>query len=255
MGGGEEFGNEVCVKSVVPSQFRTSLTLPPQSLGPSLLTPPHTHAPAASGRGPHTLRATHTHTQQHPTMAPSAQSLYLLHESASGYALLHAHGLDAVGASTDAVQASVTELDRFGKVREKEREGREGEGGRHSRNTAASRRMPRPSGSKKKKKKRGIPPDALPLPPRARTHAAHSASVMLSRGGRKEERGGGQGDTHGRAAGPQAPSHPPLSLLTPPTLHRSSSSPPSAPTSPRPTPWTRLTRCPSRRRRPSWLSS
>jgi hypothetical protein len=44
-------------------------------------------------------------------------ALYLLFESASGYALLEAHGLDAIGGSTPAVQESVTDLDRFGKVR------------------------------------------------------------------------------------------------------------------------------------------
>ena len=43
-------------------------------------------------------------------------ALYLLYESASGYALLEAHGLDAIGGSTPAVQESVTDLDRFGKV-------------------------------------------------------------------------------------------------------------------------------------------
>ena len=82
-------------------------------------------------------------------MAP----LYLLHESASGYALLHAHGLDAVGASTDAVQASVTELDRFGKVR-REAGGKGGGGGvprasvgcvgrRMARRCGGRRRVPR----------------------------------------------------------------------------------------------------------------
>ena len=44
-------------------------------------------------------------------------ALFLLYESASGYALLEAHGLDAIGGSTPAVQESVTDLDRFGKVR------------------------------------------------------------------------------------------------------------------------------------------
>ena len=43
-------------------------------------------------------------------------ALFLLYESASGYALLEAHGLDAIGGSTPAVQESVTDLDRFGKV-------------------------------------------------------------------------------------------------------------------------------------------
>jgi len=51
-------------------------------------------------------------------------ALYLLYESAHGYALLEAYGLDAIGGSSvDGVQKSVTELDRFGKVRR-------GEGGR-----------------------------------------------------------------------------------------------------------------------------
>ena len=48
-------------------------------------------------------------------MAPT--TTFLLYESASGYALLEAHGLDAIGAATPAVQASVADLDRFGKVR------------------------------------------------------------------------------------------------------------------------------------------
>jgi hypothetical protein len=43
-------------------------------------------------------------------------ALYLLYESAHGYALLEAYGLDAIGASVDGVQKSVTELERFGKV-------------------------------------------------------------------------------------------------------------------------------------------
>ena len=45
-------------------------------------------------------------------------ALYLLYESAHGYALLEAYGLDTIGASLDGVQKSVTELDRFGKVRD-----------------------------------------------------------------------------------------------------------------------------------------
>jgi nucleolar protein 56 len=43
-------------------------------------------------------------------------TLYLLHESASGYALLHAHGLDEIGQNTEAVANSITDLNRFGKV-------------------------------------------------------------------------------------------------------------------------------------------
>lgn len=47
-------------------------------------------------------------------------ALYLLYESAHGYALLEAYGLDAIGGtSVDGVQKSVTELDRFGKVRKR----------------------------------------------------------------------------------------------------------------------------------------
>jgi hypothetical protein len=45
-------------------------------------------------------------------------ALYLLYESAHGYALLEAYGLDTIGACLDGVQKSVTELDRFGKVRD-----------------------------------------------------------------------------------------------------------------------------------------
>ena len=49
-------------------------------------------------------------------------ALYLLYESAHGYALLEAYGLDAIGGtSVDGVQKSVTELDRFGKVRRKKK--------------------------------------------------------------------------------------------------------------------------------------
>ena len=49
-------------------------------------------------------------------------ALYLLYESAHGYALLEAYGLDAIGGtSVDGVQKSVTELDRFGKVRMKKK--------------------------------------------------------------------------------------------------------------------------------------
>ncbi|KAF3976652.1 hypothetical protein ACB098_04G150800 [Castanea mollissima] len=43
-------------------------------------------------------------------------ALYLLYESASGYALLHAHGLDEIGQNTEAVRNSITDLNRFGKV-------------------------------------------------------------------------------------------------------------------------------------------
>lgn len=43
-------------------------------------------------------------------------ALYLLYESSSGYALFEAHGLDEIGQSAQAVQDSVTDLTRFGKV-------------------------------------------------------------------------------------------------------------------------------------------
>ena len=44
------------------------------------------------------------------------QSLYVLYEAASGYALFEAIGLDEIGQSADAVQQSVSDLERFGKV-------------------------------------------------------------------------------------------------------------------------------------------
>lgn len=43
-------------------------------------------------------------------------ALYLLYESASGYAVLLAHGIDEIGQNTDAVRNSVLDLNRFGKV-------------------------------------------------------------------------------------------------------------------------------------------
>ncbi|XP_031110271.1 nucleolar protein 56-like [Ipomoea triloba] len=43
-------------------------------------------------------------------------ALYLLYESASGYGLFLAHGLDEIGQSTDAVRKSIADLNRFGKV-------------------------------------------------------------------------------------------------------------------------------------------
>ncbi|TKY55312.1 Nucleolar protein 56 [Spatholobus suberectus] len=43
-------------------------------------------------------------------------ALFLLYESASGYALFEAHGLDEIGQNTEAVRNSVSELNRFGKV-------------------------------------------------------------------------------------------------------------------------------------------
>ncbi len=46
----------------------------------------------------------------------SLQALYLLYESASGYSLFEAYGLDEIGQSADAVQESVLDLNRFGKV-------------------------------------------------------------------------------------------------------------------------------------------
>ncbi|XP_068646205.1 nucleolar protein 56-like [Aristolochia californica] len=43
-------------------------------------------------------------------------ALYLLFESASGYALFLAHGIDEIGQNTEAVRNSVLDLTRFGKV-------------------------------------------------------------------------------------------------------------------------------------------
>jgi hypothetical protein len=43
-------------------------------------------------------------------------ALYLLFESASGYGLFHAYGIDEIGQSVDAVRSSVLDLDRFGKA-------------------------------------------------------------------------------------------------------------------------------------------
>lgn len=45
-----------------------------------------------------------------------AMTLYLLYESASGYALFETVGLDEIGQNADAIQESVTDLTRFGKV-------------------------------------------------------------------------------------------------------------------------------------------
>ncbi|XP_022737603.1 nucleolar protein 56-like isoform X1 [Durio zibethinus] len=43
-------------------------------------------------------------------------ALYLLYESASGYALFQAQGLDEIGQNSEAVRNSVVDLNRFGKV-------------------------------------------------------------------------------------------------------------------------------------------
>ncbi|CAN1127282.1 Nucleolar protein 56 [Linum perenne] len=43
-------------------------------------------------------------------------ALYLLYESASGYSLFHAHGLDEIGQDIEAVRTSITDMNRFGKV-------------------------------------------------------------------------------------------------------------------------------------------
>ncbi|KAF3436847.1 hypothetical protein FNV43_RR19600 [Rhamnella rubrinervis] len=43
-------------------------------------------------------------------------ALYLLYESASGYGLFHAYGLDEIGQNTEAVRSSVSDLNRFGRV-------------------------------------------------------------------------------------------------------------------------------------------
>jgi nucleolar protein 56 len=43
-------------------------------------------------------------------------ALYVLYESASGYALFSADGIDEIGQNTEAVRSSVDDLNRFGKV-------------------------------------------------------------------------------------------------------------------------------------------
>ncbi|KAL8556596.1 hypothetical protein ACS0TY_004158 [Phlomoides rotata] len=43
-------------------------------------------------------------------------ALYVLYESASGYGLFIAHGIDEIGQNTEAVRSSVSDLNRFGKV-------------------------------------------------------------------------------------------------------------------------------------------
>ncbi|KAI3820675.1 hypothetical protein L1987_08223 [Smallanthus sonchifolius] len=50
------------------------------------------------------------------TSGCSSMALYLLYESASGYGLFLAHGLDEIGQNTEAVRSSVVDLNRFGKV-------------------------------------------------------------------------------------------------------------------------------------------
>jgi len=56
--------------------------------------------------------------QQQPPPPPSAgeMALYLLFESASGYGLFHAYGIDEIGQSVEAVRSSVLDLERFGKA-------------------------------------------------------------------------------------------------------------------------------------------
>lgn len=44
------------------------------------------------------------------------QALFVLYESASGYALFDIKGLDEIGQAVDKVQASVADMQRFGKV-------------------------------------------------------------------------------------------------------------------------------------------
>ncbi|KAL6989001.1 snoRNP complex protein nop56 [Sarracenia purpurea var. burkii] len=46
----------------------------------------------------------------------SAMVLYLLYESASGYSLFLAHGVDEIGQNTESVRNSVADLNRFGKA-------------------------------------------------------------------------------------------------------------------------------------------
>ncbi|KAL5815004.1 hypothetical protein ACOSQ3_025803 [Xanthoceras sorbifolium] len=42
-------------------------------------------------------------------------ALYLLYETASGYSLFQAHGLDQIGQDTEAVRSSISDMNRFGK--------------------------------------------------------------------------------------------------------------------------------------------
>ena len=42
-------------------------------------------------------------------------SLYLLHESATGYVLFQCTGLDSIGSDSSAVQQSILDVSRFGK--------------------------------------------------------------------------------------------------------------------------------------------
>jgi hypothetical protein len=44
------------------------------------------------------------------------QALFVLYESASGFALFDIKGLDEIGQAVDKVQASVSDMQRFGKV-------------------------------------------------------------------------------------------------------------------------------------------
>lgn len=43
-------------------------------------------------------------------------ALYLLYESASGYALFLTHGFDEIGQNIEAVRSSISDVNRFGKV-------------------------------------------------------------------------------------------------------------------------------------------
>ncbi|KAK1564939.1 hypothetical protein Q3G72_015186 [Acer saccharum] len=45
-----------------------------------------------------------------------SMALYLLYETASGYSLFEAHGLDQIGQDTEAVRSSISDMNRFGKV-------------------------------------------------------------------------------------------------------------------------------------------
>lgn len=46
----------------------------------------------------------------------ASMALYLLYETASGYSLFLAHGLDQIGQNTEAVRISISDMNRFGKV-------------------------------------------------------------------------------------------------------------------------------------------
>ena len=186
-------------------------------------------------------------------------ALYLLYESAHGYALLEAYGLDAIGGtSVDGVQKSVTELDRFGKVRRKKK--KEGAcGGRRRRRRRARFLVGRGRSG-------GRPGCAQPQCQSRREVAcclawSHAGEVGASAGACPPAPPFPLSASRRRPARPPfspldlTPPPPPLPPLSPSHLIRSSSSSPSAPLPASPTRWPKLTPSPNRPPRPSWSTS